>query len=80
MTIPTSFSYTYDPRPNDNHFRSDQYKLLGSLGLGKYSGIGENSFDLIYCSATFSGGFLPVGSKIPEMDHRDIKYRLMARI
>ena len=53
--------------------------LLRSLGLGKYGGRGEHSFDHSHCSDNFSGGSLPVGSKITEMNHRKRKARLMAR-
>ena len=45
LTIPTSSSYTEEPQTNDNSFSSDQDDLIGSLGLGKYGGSGEHSFD-----------------------------------
>ena len=45
--------------------------------MGNYGGIGEHSFDQSHCSANFSGGFLPVGSKIAEMTHRERKFRLI---
>ena len=78
-TIPTSSAYIEEPRTNDNSFSSEQDDLLGSLGLGKYGGSGEHSFDQSHCSANFAGGFLPVGSKITDMTHRERKAKLMAR-
>ena len=40
------------------------------LGMGKYSGSSENSFDQRNCSDKFPWGILPVGSKMIEMTHR----------
>ena len=71
-------SYKEDPHTNDNYFSSNQDDLLRSLGLGPYCGSVEHSFDQSHCSANFAGGFLPVGSKITEMTHRERKSRLMA--
>ena len=45
MTIPMSLAYIEEPGNNDNSFSSKQDNLLGSLGLGKYSGSGEHYFD-----------------------------------
>ena len=60
----TSSAYTEEPRTNDNYFSYDRNNLLGGLGLGDYRSRGEHPFDQIHCYANFSGGFLPVGSKI----------------
>ena len=47
--------------------------------MGKYGGNCENLFEQSHCSAKFYGGFLPVGSKIIDIDHRKRKAILMAR-
>ena len=77
--IPTSLAYIEDPRTNDNYFSYKRDDLLGNIRLGKYGGSDEHSFDQSHCSTNFSGGFMPVGSKITEMTHRDRKFRLMTR-
>ena len=79
LTIPMSLAYIEEPGNNDNSFSSKQDNLLGSLGLGKYSGSGEHFFDQSHCSPNFSGGFLSAGSKINEMTHRERKSRLVPR-
>ena len=71
-------AYAEEPRTNANSFRSVQDNLLGRIGLGKYGGSGEQSFDQSQCCANFPGGLLPVGSKITDITHRDRYARLMA--
>ena len=78
LKTPTSPAYIEEPGTNDDYFSSKWDDLLGSLGIGKYGGSGEHSFEQSHCSANFSEGFLPVGSKITEMTHRERKARLMA--
>ena len=63
LTILTSLAYTEEPQTNGNYFISKQDDLLGSLGLGKYGGSSEHSFDQSYSSANFAREFLPVWSK-----------------
>ena len=46
--------------------------------MWEYGGSSENYFDQSHCFAKFSGGFLPVGSKISEITHRERKSRPMA--
>ena len=48
------------------------------LGLWNYGGSGEHYFDQSNWYAKFSGGLLPVGSKITEMTHRERKAILVA--
>ena len=59
-------------------FSSNRDNNIGSLGMGKYGGNCENLFEQSHCSAKFYGGFLPVGSKITDIDHRKRKAVLMA--
>ena len=47
--------------------------------MGKYGGSGEHSFGQSHCSANFVWEFLPVGSKITEMTHRERNSRIMER-
>ena len=49
------------------------------LGLWKYGGSGEHSFDQSNWYANFAGRLLHVGSKVTEMTHRERKARIMAR-
>ena len=51
----TFSTYTEEPLTNDNYFSSERDSLLGSLGLGKYSGSGEHSFHKIQYSTIFAG-------------------------
>ena len=77
LKTPMYLAYTEEPRTNDNSFRSEQEELLEILGMGKYGGSSEHSFGQSHYSANFSGGLLPVGSKITEMTHRERNFRLM---
>ena len=61
LIILESSAYTEEPLTNDNSFISKWDNLLGSLGLRKYGGSGENQFDQSYCSSDFAGGFLSYG-------------------
>ena len=55
LTILTSSYYTEDPRTNENCFIYQREDLLESLGMGKYSGSDEHSFDQSHCYAKFYG-------------------------
>ena len=79
MKTLTYLAYTEESWTNDNSYISKWYDLLGGLCLGKYGGSSENSYDQSHYSANFSGEFLPVGSKINDMNHRERKARLMER-
>ena len=79
LKTPTSPAYIEEPGTNDDYFSSKWDDLLGSLGIGKYGGSGEHSFEQSRCSANFSGVLLAVGSKMTEMNYRERKSRLVAR-
>ena len=48
--------------------------------MGKYVGSSEYYFDQSHCYANFVGLFLPAGSKITKMNHRDKNARLKTQI
>ena len=77
LKIEMSSAYTEDPRTNDNYFSSKWDNIIGSFSLGNYGGSGKHSCDQSHFPAKFSVGFLPVGSKITEMTHRERKAILM---